>query len=141
MLLGGHNNAPLKSVCYYSFSSNGWVRSVKTELSRSCHTGILYRGHYVIMFGGMGGSAGLVRDCLSTTCLYDIASGSYKQIKIANEEIVEARRHHGACIFGKYMIIFGGLSSKSQHLNDLKYLDLKELKWYSKEYKCADEEL
>jgi hypothetical protein len=141
ILLGGHNNAPLHNVCYYSFQANAWVRNVKTELSRSFHSGILYRGHYVIMFGGLGGNAGLVRDCLNTTCLYDVTSGTYKQIKINNEEVVEPRRHHGACHFGKYMMIFGGISSKNQHFNDLKYLDLKELKWYGKEYKTSDNEL
>lgn len=141
VLLGGHNNAPLRNVCYYSFREGAWVRSVKTELCRSYHSGVLYRGHYVIMFGGMGSSAGLVRDCLSSTCLYDISSGAYKNVRIANEEMIEARRHHGACHFGRYMFVFGGISSKNIHLSDLKYLDLKELKWYGKEYKCADSEL
>jgi len=58
-----------------------------------------------------------------------------------DEEIVEPRRHHSACNFGKYMVVFGGISSKNQHFNDLKYLDLKELKWYNKEYKYSDSEL
>jgi len=39
------------------------------------------------------------------------------------------------------MIVFGGISSKNQHFNDLKYLDMKELKWYGKEYKYDDSEL
>jgi hypothetical protein len=39
------------------------------------------------------------------------------------------------------MMIFGGISSKNKYLSDLKYLDLKELKWYGKEYKAHDSEL
>jgi hypothetical protein len=49
--------------------------------------------------------------------------------------MVEPRKHHGACIFGKYMFVFGGINSKNKCLPDIKYLDLKELKWYGKEYK------
>jgi hypothetical protein len=53
---------------------------------------------------------------------------------------VEPRRNHGAAIFGKFMVVFGGINNKNKCLNDFKYLDLKELKWYAKEYKIADEE-
>lgn len=59
-------------------------------------------------------------------------------IKVSNEEIVEPRRNHGASIFGKFMVVFGGINNKNHYLRDFKYLDLKELKWYNKEYK-ADE--
>lgn len=33
------------------------------------------------------------------------------------------------------MIVFGGMNAKKQYLNDLIYLDLKELRWYHKEYR------
>jgi len=33
------------------------------------------------------------------------------------------------------MIILGGINMKKDYLNDLVYLDLKELRWYHKEYK------
>ena len=35
---------------------------------------------------------------------------------------------------GKYMIIFGGLNMRREAYSDLVYLDLKELKWYQKEF-------
>ena len=39
------------------------------------------------------------------------------------------------------MLIFGGLNSKKNYLNDLLYLDLKELRWYHKDYKVEGKEL
>ncbi len=42
---------------------------------------------------------------------------------------------------GKYMLIFGGMNTKREFLNDFIYLDLKELRWYHKEYKIEGKEL
>jgi hypothetical protein len=39
------------------------------------------------------------------------------------------------------MLVFGGINTKKEYLNDLKILDLKELKWESKEYKVEEEDL
>ena len=38
-------------------------------------------------------------------------------------------------LMGKYMLIFGGMNTRRQNLQDFIYLDLKELRWYEKEYK------
>jgi hypothetical protein len=32
-------------------------------------------------------------------------------------------------------MIFGGINTKKKYLNDFKYLDLKQLKWFNKDYK------
>ena len=42
---------------------------------------------------------------------------------------------HAYALMGKYMIVFGGISSKRSFLKDFVYLDLKELRWYQKEYR------
>jgi len=42
---------------------------------------------------------------------------------------------------GKYMVVFGGISSKRSYLKDFVYLDLKELRWYQKEYSIDAREL
>lgn len=36
---------------------------------------------------------------------------------------------------GKYMLVLGGINTRREFLNDFMYLDLKELRWYHKEYK------
>jgi hypothetical protein len=36
---------------------------------------------------------------------------------------------------GKYILVLGGISTKKEYLGDFIYLDLKELRWYRKEYK------
>ena len=42
---------------------------------------------------------------------------------------------------GKYMVVFGGMNTKREFLSDFVYLDLKELRWYHKEYKTEGKEL
>lgn len=39
------------------------------------------------------------------------------------------------------MLIFGGINTKREFLNDFIYLDLKELRWYHKEFKTEGKEL
>jgi hypothetical protein len=36
---------------------------------------------------------------------------------------------------GKYMLILGGINTRRGFLKDFLYLDLKELRWYQKEYR------
>jgi hypothetical protein len=38
------------------------------------------------------------------------------------------------------MIVIGGINSKKEYLNDFVYLDLKELRWYHKEYRVEGKE-
>lgn len=42
---------------------------------------------------------------------------------------------------GKYMLVLGGINTRREFLNDFMYLDLKELRWYHKEYKVEGKEL
>lgn len=44
-------------------------------------------------------------------------------------------------VIGKHMLVFGGVNTKKDYLNDLKVLDLKELKWQPLEYKVESEAL
>lgn len=62
VLLGGHNSTPLSNVCFFNLRENAWVKVNRSELNRSYHSGLLYRGHYVIMFGGLTGPIGYAKD-------------------------------------------------------------------------------
>lgn len=44
-------------------------------------------------------------------------------------------------IIGKHMLVFGGINTKKEFLNDLKILDLKDLRWDIKEYKVDSQAL
>lgn len=39
------------------------------------------------------------------------------------------------------MLVLGGMNSKKQYLSDLIYLDLKQLRWYHKEFKIEGKDL
>ena len=75
------------------------------------------------------------RGCFNTVSLIDLANFTNRQLKMHNEDTIEARRSHSAVLMSKNMVVFGGMSSKKQFLGDLVYLDLKELRWYHKEFK------
>lgn len=147
VLVGGHNNSPLDTICFYAMGAREWVRSkcVESDLRRTYHSGVLYKHHYVILFGGMSSYNPYykTRECLNTCGLLALNSTppALKRIKISNENTIEARRCHSAVIVGKHMLVFGGVNTKKEYLNDLKVLDLKELRWDSKEYKVESQDL
>ena len=73
--------------------------------------------------------------------MFSATSQLIKPIKVQNEVAVEPRRSHGAVIVGKQMLIFGGINSSREHLRDMKFLDLRELKWIDLDYKIETPEL
>ena len=73
--------------------------------------------------------------------LIDLANYTNRQMKMDNEDTIEARRSHSAVLMSKNMIVFGGMNAKKQFLSDLVYLDLKELRWYHKEFKTEGKDL
>lgn len=94
VLIGGHNNSPLDTICFYSINDREWIRSkcVESDLKRTYHTGVLYKHHYVILFGGMSSYNPYykTRECLSTCSLLTLNSvpATLKRIKISNENTI-----------------------------------------------------
>lgn len=111
--------------------------------ARSYHTAIFYKGRFIIIFGGMGtyDISRKCRVCYNSINLIDLQTWSCRALKMTNEEIIEGRRSHSAILMGKYMIVFGGMNTKREYLKDFVYLDLKELRWYNKEYKIEGRDL
>ncbi len=121
----------------YSIEKNNWFKQIGTPVARSYHTSILYKNRFIITFGGMGSYdvSRKCRGCFNTVSLIDLTNFTNRQLKMHNEDTIEARRSHSAVLMSKNMVVFGGMSSKKQFLGDLVYLDLKELRWYHKEFK------
>ncbi len=65
------------------------------------------------------------RGCYNNVSLIDLANFTNRQMKMHNEDSIEARRSHAAVLMSKNMVVFGGMNSKKQFLGDLVYLDLK----------------
>ena len=142
-MIGGHCSHPFPKANIYSIEKNTWVKVIDTPTARSYHTSIIYKNNYIITFGGMGvyNASRKCRECFNSISLIDLKTQSSKIIKMINEESVEPRRSHSATLMGKYMVIFGGMNTKKEFLNDLVYLDIKDLRWSHKEYKIESKEL
>lgn len=98
---------------------------------------MFYKNRFIIVFGGMGvyDISRKCRVCYNTINLIDLQTWTSRALKMSNEDSIEARRNHGAVLMGKYMLVLGGINTRREFLNDFMYLDLKELRWYHKEYK------
>ena len=136
MVLGGHCSFPFPSGHIYNVNENSWVKQFVLPSGRSYHSTILYKDKYAIIFGGMGpyDVSRKARPCYNTINIVDMHSYQTRVLKIRGEEYIPSRRSHSCVMMGKYMLVFGGLTMKKDSLKDLVYLDLKELKWYQKEY-------
>jgi hypothetical protein len=137
VLIGGHCSSPFGSINIFSLISGTWVKNIACDWARSYHSTILYKNRFAVAFGGMGyyNKSRKSRDCFNTIFLVDLLNSNVRNLKMHNEESVEPRRCHTATLFGRYMIIIGGINSKKEYLSDFVYLDLKELRWYHKEYR------
>ena len=65
------------------------------------------------------------RGCFNTVSLIDLVNFTNRQMKMHNEDNIEARRSHAAVLISKNMLVLGGKKTKKQYLSDLVYLDLK----------------
>ena len=75
-----------------------------------------------------------MRICYNTVNIVDLHNLTARPLKVKGEEQLEARRSHSCVLMGRYMLVFGGLNTRREMLKDLAYLDLKEVRWYHKEY-------
>ncbi len=103
------------------------MKQIATPIARSYHTSLLYKNRFIITFGGMGtyDVSRKCRGCFNTVSLIDLGNLTNRQMRMHNEDNIEARRSHSAVLLSKNMLIFGGMNSKKQFLNDFVYLDLK----------------
>jgi hypothetical protein len=103
----------------------------------------VYRNKYAIVFGGMGiyDKSRKSRECYNSIGLIDLGSLSTRSVRMQNEDNIEPRRCHSATLLGKFMFVFGGINWKKEYLTDFLCLDLKELRWYHKDYRVEGREL
>lgn len=136
-MIGGHCSMPFGTICIFSLFDRSWVKCIQCDWARSYHSTILYKNRFVVVFGGMGqyNKSRKSRDCFNSIFLVDLHNKGIRSLKMHNEDSVEPRRCHTATLLGRYMIVIGGINAKKEHLSDFVYLDLKELRWYHKEYR------
>ena len=126
-IIGGHCSTAFSAINIYSFFNNTWQKPIPCEHPRSYHSTILYKNRFAVVFGGMGryNKSRKARDCYNSIFLVDLINKNTKNLKMHNEDSVEPRRCHSATLLGRYMIVFGGINTKKDFLNDFVYLDLK----------------
>jgi hypothetical protein len=71
-----------------------------------------------------------LRECLCDTRIYNIETNEWKYLRPNSDFLPEARRSFGSCIVGKGMLVHGGLTNRSNYLDDLYFLNLSMKLYY-----------
>lgn len=100
---------------------------------RFYHTMMPYR-NYLCVYGGTSDTGGLVnrayRPVHSEIYLYDLSSNQWEEIRPKNLNRVDtSRRNHCGDILGDWLIVYGGLNTCANYLNDLQVFNFSTLEW------------
>ena len=74
------------------------------------------------------------RECRSDVWTYNPASEEWTEIK-PEGVLFEPRRYHSACVVGKHLVVYGGVSGQQSYLSDLVALNLGNPQDKRSEYK------
>jgi hypothetical protein len=86
VIIGGHCSAPYQTAQVYSFERQAWFKQLDVSPGRSYHTALLYKGRFIIVFGGMGtyDVSRRCRVCSNTISLVDLQTWSTRSLKMSN---------------------------------------------------------
>ena len=112
--------------------SSGRVNTVNSETekdeftkdnSRFYHLMLPYK-HYLLVYGGQSNAGGLAnrafRPVHCEIFLYDLHSHRWQELIPKNQNrVIESRRNHCGAILGEWLIVYGGLNTCLNYLDDL----------------------
>ncbi|CAK67427.1 unnamed protein product (macronuclear) [Paramecium tetraurelia] len=97
---------------------------------RAALTVVALRNHFIYFGGSCKFNIKLkVRECFNTVFDYNASTRFWEKINVQGDYI-EPRRHHKACIYGwKWMLVYGGVNSSEQVLNDTALYNIEKMIW------------
>ena len=102
------------------------------EFGRFGHSAVIYKKTQMYIFGGEKSfnAQRKSRDCLNDVRKFDGQSKMWSVIRTTSTGFpIDQRRNHAACMCGKHMVVFGGISGTGNYLNDVWELNLKTRQW------------
>ncbi|KRX07512.1 hypothetical protein PPERSA_11061 [Pseudocohnilembus persalinus] len=96
----------------------------------SGHTINFYNGNLVV-FGGekkLNLANPKYKEVQNDVWLLNLQKKIWQKQEIKSAQI-HPRRHHTACIMGKYLVIYGGLDKKQEFLSDISYYNFEKSTW------------
>ena len=110
-------------VTRWQIASTGASATYPAPSARAYHSLSLYHTQFVL-FGGECGY-----ECMDDVWLFDPSKCTWKQMEIKGDLAPCARYHHGAVVYGDFLVIIGGSDFGGCALDDIWALDLKVGTW------------
>lgn len=131
IIFGGYRKIRLNDMFEYDTDTQKW-REIKLKGiypgPRDCHSAILYKGRYMIVFGGANGVM-----WLNDVYQFDIITEEWTLLPTNGREIPQGRAGHAAVLLNDDMIITAGWMG-SRTLNDCWKYNLKTYTWTEIKY-------
>jgi len=151
-LFGGLGRGLLSALSYFYITANGINLILKIGLlinvpveegneqrKRYGHTASAWEGMLVVVGGSKRfNKTAKIRECLVDVQVYDPNISQWTELQCAG---LEPRRHHVACVVGRYLVVHGGVSTFGNYLNSMAGLLLGKdpgKDWKQKTYKWFD---
>lgn len=130
-LYGGRSHEPLSHIDIIDLETNKWTRldSEEGPDGRTGHSACVYDENIIIFGGQRQFNPELkARECFNDVWKFSVQNHEWKRVRTTGEPI-EPRRNHSAVIIGKNMVVYGGIDTNGNSLNDVKALNLLTMKW------------
>ncbi|OAD05783.1 hypothetical protein MUCCIDRAFT_138478, partial [Mucor lusitanicus CBS 277.49] len=119
-----------------------WVRhiappdSASAPVPRYFHSASTYLDRYIVVFGGMGNTAGNKRaheqlSAMDDVSMFDIDTMCWIEINVLPSIFTpQARYAHLSTVWdSSKLVVMGGQDIANQHINEINVFDLKEMAW------------
>lgn len=96
---------------------------------------MLHYKHYLVIYGGQSSLTGSavarsVRPVHSDIFMFDLTTKTWHDVKVKNSDsMVNTRRNHCGAILGDWMLVYGGIDTCIEYLNDLQAFSFRALEW------------
>lgn len=131
-LFGGISGGALDTMAVVDATQGTWSNVThrgEIPKPRCAHTAVPYKKTLIVFGGASSFNTQLkIRECYNDLFTFSTETKEWRLIKQSGA-FVQARRNHVAVIFGRYMLIHGGINTYGEYLNDIKVLNLTNMKW------------
>ena len=121
----------------YNMQTNKWKEQsqLKQCYFLSGTTALPHNGSHIVFGGEYPIINARTKTLTSKVFSINLPGGTMEQLNVS--DALEARRCHSSCIYGNYLVVFGGINTGYAFLRQLSALNLTDLKWEDIQYTCS----